>query len=506
MQLSFLNAFSQYHMNKNYASMIGLTTIAILSVVIFFNTWQSMVDIWIRSETFAHGFIVLPTSLWLIWRNKAIHNSLLNPNKPSWLGLGFTVANGFLWLLATLINVLVVKQYAVVGMLIGAYWFFLGNKTSKTIIFPLAFLYFMVPVGEVLIPPLMGFTADFVVVMLRLTGIPVYREGFQFTLISGQWSVVEGCSGLRYLIASITLGVIYAYITYTKLYKRIIFTVLSVLTPVIANGLRAYMIVMIGHLSNMKLAMGVDHIIYGAVFFGLVIFMMFYIGSFWRDPVPATNSITVQSSECTYSNGQRAIIFSALLAGNVIWPSAAYWVTTYHQQQTTIPGLLTDHQDWQPTSAQDWGWHPGFTGTVTESLDYVVKDEDIIGIYQANFGNETREAKLVSSQNVFIRQKSKSWRIFKQSSVPLSGREDSSGPSTVNLTILRSIEHEENDMIILSWYQVGSYITDNDYVAKLYQLFKRLTYNTEPEIYMTVFVRASNYNHEEKITLLSDSI
>lgn len=480
--------------------------IAILSVIIFFDTWQSMVTIWIRSETFAHGFIVLPTSIWLIWKNKAIHNLLLNPNKPSWLGLAFTVINGFLWLLATLINVLVVEQYALIGMLIGAYWFFLGNKSSKAIIFPLALLYFMVPVGEVLIPPLMGFTADFVVVMLRFTGIPVYREGFQFTLISGQWSVVEGCSGLRYLIASITLGVIYAYITYTELYKRIIFTFFSILTPVIANGLRAYMIVMIGHLSDMKLATGVDHLIYGAVFFGIVIFILFYIGSFWRDPVPANNYITVQSSECSYNNRQLSIIFSALLASNVIWPSAAYWITTYHQQQTNISGLLKYNSNWQSTSAQDWGWRPRFTGTVTESLNYFNNDEDIIGFYQANFGNETREAKLVSSQNVFIRQKSKIWRIFEQSSVSLSDRVNSSAPSTVNLTILRSIEHEENDIIILSWYQVGAYTTNNNYVAKLYQLFKRLTFNTEAENFMTVFIRASNYNHQEKISLLSDFI
>lgn len=489
--------------------MIGLTTITILSVIIFFNTWQSMVNIWIRSETFSHGFIVLPTSLWLIWKNKASHNLLLNPDKVSWLGLAFAVANGFLWLIASLMNVLVVEQYALVGMLIGAYWSFLGNEPSKTIVFPLAFLYFMVPVGEVLIPPLMEFTADFVVVMLRFTGIPVYREGFQLTLISGQWSIVEGCSGLRYLIASITLGVIYAYITYTKLHKRIIFTFFSIFTPVIANGLRAYIIVMIGHLSNMQLAAGVDHLIYGAVFFGLVIFILFYIGSFWKDPIAANtnNSIAVQSSEHTYNNRQLSIILCALLINNAIWPSATYWITTYHQRQTNIPELLKNNRNWQSISAQDWGWYPRFAGTVTESLNYFNKDGEIIGTYQANFGGETLEAKLVSSQNVFIRQKSKYWRIFKQSPVTLSGMGGSnSAPSTVNLTILRNIAHPENDIIILSWYQVGSYTTHNDYVAKLYQLFKRLTYNTEPEIYMTVFNRASNYNHEEKITLLSDFI
>jgi hypothetical protein len=62
--------------------------------------------------------------------------------------------------------------------------------------------------------------------------------------------------------------------------------------PVIANGLRAYMIVMIGHLSGMALATGVDHLIYGWLFFGLVMFIMFWIGSYWREDTAAAPAAT----------------------------------------------------------------------------------------------------------------------------------------------------------------------------------------------------------------------
>ncbi len=139
------------------------------------------------------------------------------------------------------------------------------------------------PIGEALIPPLMDWTADFTVAALKLSGIPVYREGTFFTIPSGNWSVVEGCSGLRYLIASITVGALYAYLSYRKLWKRVLFVALSVIVPIIANGLRAYMIVMIAHLSDMKLALGVDHLIYGWVFFGVVMLLLFWVGSYWRD-------------------------------------------------------------------------------------------------------------------------------------------------------------------------------------------------------------------------------
>ncbi len=43
------------------------------------------------------------------------------------------------------------------------------------------------------------------------------------------------------------------------------------------------MIVMIGHLSDNRLAVGVDHLIYGWVFFGVVMLLLFWIGSFWQE-------------------------------------------------------------------------------------------------------------------------------------------------------------------------------------------------------------------------------
>ena len=97
---------------------------------------------------------------------------------------------------------------------------------------------------------------------LKLTGIPVYREGLWFSLPTGDWSVVKACSGVRYLIASVTLGVMYAYITYHTLWKRLLFILMSLVIPILANGIRAYIIVMIGHLSNLEYATGVDHMVY----------------------------------------------------------------------------------------------------------------------------------------------------------------------------------------------------------------------------------------------------
>ena len=79
----------------------------------------------------------------------------------------------------------------------------------------------------------------------------------------------------------------------------------AILVPIVANWLRAYMIVMLGHLSNNRLAVGVDHLIYGWIFFGLVMLLLFWVGSFWRStdmPAPAPRrsrrSVTLGALHC----------------------------------------------------------------------------------------------------------------------------------------------------------------------------------------------------------------
>ena len=105
-----------------------------------------------------------------------------------------------------------VPQFSLVFLVIFSIITILGWQAAKTIAFPLIFLLFAVPFGEFTQPKLMEWTAKFTVVGLRLTGVPVYSEGQHIIIPSGTWSVVEACSGVRYLIASVTVGTVFAYL------------------------------------------------------------------------------------------------------------------------------------------------------------------------------------------------------------------------------------------------------------------------------------------------------
>ena len=246
-------------------------------VALYWGTAKSLVETWAATDIFQHGFVVVPISLWLAWRLR--DRTSINEVRPFWPGLGAVAAAGVLWTLGVLAAAQNIEHLAFVLVVQAALVAIVGLQVAKTFAFPIGFLLFAVPMGEALIPTLMYWTADFTVAALRATGVPVYRTGIHFVIPSGAWSVVEGCSGVRYLIASVMVGTLYGYLTYRSTWRRLAFVGVSIVVPIVANWLRAYMIVMIGHLTDNNYAVGVDHLVYGWLFFGVVILLMYGIGS-----------------------------------------------------------------------------------------------------------------------------------------------------------------------------------------------------------------------------------
>ncbi|WP_229259616.1 exosortase A [Duganella aceris] len=322
-------------------------------------TFATIVGLWWRSSTFAHGFIVPPVAAWLIWRRRAYLAAV--PHRPWPAALPALATLGAIWLPSTVANVPVLQQYCVVLMLPVIVAAVLGRAYAAAIAFPLAYLLLAVPFGEVFIPPLIDFTARFTVMLLQVANIPVFRENNYLSLPTGNWSVVDACSGLRYLIASVALGTLYAYLNYRSLARRLIFVAASVVVPVVANGLRACMIVLIGHWSDRTLAVGIDHLIYGWVFFGMVTALMFWCGARWRQsesPVALAVDGRARLQPAATPAGFVRITVAAATA-IAIWPLLAMLALQSPRSDASPEPQLTlppPPAPWRasPPSADDW--------------------------------------------------------------------------------------------------------------------------------------------------------
>lgn len=368
-------------------------------------TALSMISIWDRSETYAHGYVILPIALWLLWRER--HRLAAIDSRADPRALVAVVFLLLLWLVSWAGGVLVAEQYALVGLWIAAVWALLGPKLVWAAAFPLCYLLLMVPNGEFLMQPLMDFTADFTVAAVRLVGLPVYREGTYFSLPSGNWSVVETCSGIRYILASLTLGLLYAYLTYRSLGKRIAFAIASLVVPIIANGFRATMIVLIAHYSDMRLALGVDHYLYGWVWFGIVMLLMFWVGLIWREDVakPAAESPPRPSPTVP----RPPLIMAAVLVSVIAL--APLWQRTLMQPPPAVTLAAPQPvQAWQETETAFNDWLPRWTGMDAQLTRHHARAADRVLLFVAYYGQQRQDSELINSQNLMVEQEHPRWQ------------------------------------------------------------------------------------------------
>ncbi len=456
---------------------LALTWVALL--VLFRDTASAMVTIWWRSATFNHCFLILPISAWLVWRRHATLTHI-TPSSVPWLLVG-VAALALLWLMGDMVAVNSVTQIAFVALLVLSVPAIMGFQLAKAITFPLLFLFFGVPLGEFLMPQLMDSTADFTVWALRLTGVPVLREGLQFVIPTGSWSVVEACSGVRYLIASLTVGTLFAYLNYQSTSRRLWFVLVSILVPIIANWLRAYMIVMLGHVSGNTLAVGVDHLIYGWLFFGVVILLMFMVGSRWSETEPTlSNAPQADGSAVSHVTGRHVLIVAAAFVVLAGIPEIAKWGLRHTQvagdpKLTAPDGLSTG---WRRAGSNAWDFRPAFQNTSAEVNEIYLGDAGVVGLYLGYYRNQDYERKLVSSENVLVTSKDPQWaRSRAGTSVANLGQ--SMNSVRVRTAELRSLAtgfgHGGTRILVWQLYWIDGMPTANDYLAKIYGALKRLT-------------------------------
>ena len=298
--------------------------------------------------------------------------------------------------------------------------------------FPLLFLFFAVPLGEFMREPMMLWTADFTVAALRLSGIPVYREGLQFVIPSGSWSVVEACSGVRYLIASFMVGSLFAYLNYRSWQRRALFIGVAIVVPIVANWLRAYMIVMLGHLSGNTLAVGVDHLLYGWVFFGVVVMLMFFIGARWSEPDLALDIASIGAGggspdfRAELPSTRLGLAAVAALAA-LVGPHLALTVMQRSEQGVQPPQLILPEQlagGWRaasPNPSTAAAFKPHFENPALEVRRAYAGARGEVQLYLAYYRSQAVDSKLVTSVNTLVRADDPDWNQITTGLVAVAG-------------------------------------------------------------------------------------
>ncbi len=219
------------------------------------------------------GILAPMASVWLVWERRALLAAL--PLRPWWPGLVAVVASSALWTAGALVDIHLISQLSLVAMLMALAATVMGRSALRILAFPLLFLLFGLSAYEPLVPVLMQITAHLGVAALQASGLPISLQGLTIITDFGRWQVVEGCSGLDYVLIYAMAATLFAASAFRTTLARIMFVAAGIGAAMLANGARAWAIIYDAYLHG-----GLDggHDLIGWVAFSLGFIALFAIG------------------------------------------------------------------------------------------------------------------------------------------------------------------------------------------------------------------------------------
>lgn len=459
-------------------SLVALLATFILMLSVFFDSVSSMMAVWIGATTYHHCFLVLPISLFLVWQRREALARITPCHEP--FALLPLLAFAFLWLTGRAGQIQLLEHVALIGMAISITIALLGFSVARLIAFPLAFLLFMVPFGDFLIPTLQTFTADFAVLLIRMLDIPIFRDGIMIETPSGLFEVAEACAGIRFLIANVMVATLFAHLAMGRVWKWAVFLALAFIVPIIANGFRATGILLIAYWTDHEYAAGVDHLIYGWGFFAVVMLTFLAIGSWMADWPDDAGHKRIGSIEVDVSPWRPA--FSLPLV--VLILAAPVYATAVIDQ---VPGttVIDPKKALSPTLAQSLAPACKTAGIDGESWRPLFKKADFsrsiqldcaghsVDLFVAYYAYEREGAELIHYANRLA--DGDDWKRISASRY--KPRIDGL-PRTLKQEDLVGRNHE--DRLVLAWYWVDGRLMTHDWQVKAYQLYQKLLGRDEP--------------------------
>ena len=234
--------------------------------------WREMADQWWNSATYSHILLIPAIVAWLAWEKRG-ELARLAP-AGSWAGAAAFAMACLLWLGGRATGLNLLAHAGAVGMLQSAVVALLGVRAGALLALPLGMMVFLVPFGQEIVPALQAITAELAIALTHLSGIPAQTDGIFIDTPAGLFIVAEACSGVRFLVAAFALGVLVCFTAFDSWARRTAFMAAAVIVPILANGVRAWGTIYIAQSQGARFAEGFDHIVYGWIFFAIVLALL----------------------------------------------------------------------------------------------------------------------------------------------------------------------------------------------------------------------------------------
>ncbi len=462
---------------------IATALVAVMSYL-YYPVLLGLADDWWNDPDYSHGLLVPFISLYFVWDRRANLQKLFH--RPDYRGFFLLVSGVALLTLGNAGSELFLMRISLIISISGLLITFLGLPTFKALLFPIGFLFFMIPLPAIVFNavafPLQLFAAQTAAFCLQIVKIPVLREGNLIYLASSIMDVTEACSGIRSLMTLSALGTLFAYITQKTTLKRVLLMLSTIPIAILSNAFRVTGTGILAQYVGEEAAEGFYHTFTGWLVFVSAFLMMIslaYIFSKFPDKI-----LPQKVSEVRAPLSQKArpiwtsLVFSALVLFVGIYVNGTVLLRIQPVSlKASLSGLPLQIDQW---SGND---HPFEEKTVKVLgvTDYINRlyttgdspDEsnNALWLYAGFYESQRSGATYHSPKNCLP---GSGWEIveIEDLSLPMDSALGVTTQQVINKVIIqKGIERQ----LILYWYQDRGRIITSEYWAKIYLIWDSIT-------------------------------
>ncbi|HYD11920.1 MAG TPA: exosortase A [Allosphingosinicella sp.] len=431
-------------------------------LLLFYHDAEAIAAIWWNSSTFNHCLLI-PFILWWLVAQRRRELAQLTP-AAWWPGLLLVGAGALGWMLGEAGGVAFARHLGLLFMLQGSVIALLGKAVARGLAFPLFYALFLVPAGEELVPAMQTVTAQIASFLLSLTGVTAHLEGIFITTPTGYFEVAEACAGVKFLIAMAAFGALVANVCFRSWKRRLAFIGVSLAVPIFANGVRAWLTIYVAHRTgSVDLAAGFDHVVYGGIFFAVVIAIILALG--WRffdrgvnEPWFDPKTLQPEAPRAARLNAVAGGIVGLIVAP-VAW---LFLVSASGAHPVPAEIALPDVPGWQIVpQGQGRPWQPHFAGADRIRLAHFRDAKGrTVDLAIVVFASQSEGRELVGFGQGAV-QPEGAWAWTANAGAPPDGRAERIASNGVAREVL-------------SFYRVGDVLTGSGIEVKLATLKTRL--------------------------------
>src|SRR5437762_6716718 len=243
-------------------------------------TWTWGWQAWNPETNYEHAKFIPIIVAFLIWYDRdKLKNAPIGSSRWGWMFIGIGL---FLFVAGARTLQARMTLTALPVLLFGIVLYVWGKAIARVLLFPIAFLLFMVPLNFL---TQSTFRLQFIETgvasaICNVIGVQVDTVGTMVTSSDNafHFQVDEGCSGIRSLMAIAMFSAIYGHLTQDKLWKKIAIFVASLFFAVIGNAGRLVSVFVVGRFFGQDLAGGPYHAVSGFISFACAFIAMVLFG------------------------------------------------------------------------------------------------------------------------------------------------------------------------------------------------------------------------------------